>query len=227
MNAEINSLNKFIHLSYKHKVKKLIYFASSCVYPKNYNKKLSPKLILTGSLEETNIHYASAKIMGINLCNAYNQQYQTNFIPVIPSNYFGPYDHFSIDYSHVICDLIMKFHKAKILNSDYIKIWGSGKPVRDFIYIDDVAKASIFLMQNYKKNLPINITSQNIYSIKQLAMTIKEVIKYKGKLIFDKSKPDGMKYKVLDDSEIKNLGWRSNSDFKIDLIKTYNGYLKN
>jgi len=225
MNSEINSLIKFISTSYKYNVKKLIYFASSCVYPKIFNRKLSTDLILSGKLEQSNLHYASSKIMGMNLCDAYNEQYNTNFITVIPSNYFGPYDHFILNYSHVISDLIIKFHDAKINNKKKVIVWGSGKPIRDFIYIDDLAKAAIHIMKNYKLKKPINVSSQHIYSIKQLAYLLKETVKYRGKIIFDKSKIDGMKYKVLDNTELKKIGWKTNSNFKLNLIKTYKGYL--
>jgi len=211
-------------LAKKFKVKKLLFFASSCIYPNNAKQPLKPKLIMSDFLETTNVPYAIAKIAGLELCKAYNNQYGTNFITVIPSNHFGPYDDFGKKNSHVIPALIAKMHEAKINNKKSVKIWGSGKPIRDFIYVDDLALASVFIIKNYKSKSPINITSGESFSIKEIANIIKRVVGFKGKLNYDASKSDGMLIKTLDNSSILKLGWKNSYTFSKALKTTYSWY---
>lgn len=212
-------------LSHKYKIKKLIYVGSSCMYPKNIKNNASPNIILSSSLEETNLHYATSKITGMILCDAFNKQFGTNFITVIPSNYFGPNDDFSKENSHVIPALINKIHKAKKKNKKIIKVWGSGKPIRDFLYVEDMIKALIFLMKNYRSTKPINISSNHIYSIKEITYLLKQIIGYDGKVKFDITKPDGTYFKSLDNSKVKKLGWKHSFTFKESLELTYKWYL--
>ena len=213
--------------SYEYKIKKLLFYSSSCVFPKENNGFLKPSDIMGGYLESTNQHYAVAKIAGMNLCDAYNKQYNTNFISAIPSNPFGPGDKFHIQDSHVIPGLILKMHKAKITNKKRVEIWGTGNPIRDFIFVEDLASASIKVMQKYKSCDPINLSSGQSYSIKDIANIIKDEVNYKGKLFFNSKKPDGMKIKVLDNSILTKLGWKSKINIKKSINKTYKWYLNN
>lgn len=210
-----------IHSACKHKVKKLLYLASSCIYPKHAPQPMQVKSLLTGKLEPTNQAYAIAKIAGIELCRAYNQQYGVNFISGIPANVFGPGDDFSLDNSHVIAALIRKMHEAKEHGLESVDIWGSGAPRREFIFVDDLADACIFIMSEYNSPNPINIGSGTDLSIAELAVLIKEVVGYPGKLHFDTSKPDGMPLKVLDSSKLHELGWKPLTPFQSALEKTY------
>ena len=226
MSNLISSVNIFT-LAYQYKVKKLLYISSACVYPKKAKNPLKPISLMSNYLEPTNAAYATAKIAGIELCNAYNKQYGTEYISVIPSNYFGNGDDFSKKNSHVISSLISKIHDAKIKNKKNIVVWGSGKPIRDFIYLDDLADACIHIMKKYKKNIPINISSSNSYSIKKIAYIIKNIVGFKGRIKFDLSKPDGMPMKTLDNTELSKIGWKSSYTFTESLKKTYIWYKDN
>jgi len=220
-------LSNVISLAHEYKVKKLLYLASSCTYPKYAKQPMSPEMLMTGHLEPTNSAYATAKIAGIELCQAYNQEYACDFISVIPANIFGPGDDFSEDNSHVISALIKKMHKVKINGDKSIKLWGSGKPKREFIFINDLANACIFLMNNYSSSKPINIGSGNVVSIFELANIIAESLNFKGNIKFDTTKPDGMPEKTINSNKLFSLGWSPSSPFKESLLDTYKWYLNN
>ncbi|MFB2936489.1 GDP-L-fucose synthase family protein [Aerosakkonemataceae cyanobacterium BLCC-F154] len=215
-----------INNSYRYEVKKLLYLASSCSYPKLCPQPMRPEFLLTGTLEPTNEAYALAKIAGIKLCQAYHQQYGVNFISGIPANSFGIGDDFSLEDSHVIPALILKMHQAKIQQAETVEIWGTGSPRREFIFADDVADGCIFIMAKYHDpTTPINIAGGEDVSIKELAELIKQVVGYQGKLRFDSSKPDGMPLKALDASEITELGWGLQTPFVSALRATYEWFL--
>jgi len=213
-----------IHSAYVSGVEKLLFFGSACMYPKHCPQPMKEDNLLTGHLESTSEPYAIAKIAGIKMCQAYNRQYKTSFICVIPSNIYGPDDHFGSQDSHVLPALIDKFHQAKISNFDSVTVWGSGNPKREFNFSDDVAEAAIFLISNYSGSGAINLGSGESISIKELAMIIKNVIGYKGELIFDNTKPDGALEKFLDATKIKDLGWLPKTSLKEGIVKTYLGY---
>ena len=183
--------------------------------------------MLNGPLEPTNESYAVAKIAGIKLCQAYHQQYGVNFICAIPANAYGPGDDFSREDSHVIPALICRMHEAKKKSEEFIEIWGTGNPKREFIFADDLADACLFVMENYHNQDLINLGCGTALSIKELAMMIKEVVGYEGQLRFDPSKPDGMPIKVLDSNKLIGMGWRPVHDFKSSLEKTYRWFLEN
>ena len=210
-----------IHLSWETKVKKLLFLGSSCIYPKFCPQPIREEALLTGLLEPTNEAYAIAKIAGIEMCQAYNKQYNTNFISVVPTNIYGPYDNFDLKTSHVISGLIRKFHQAKTKKDKQVIIWGTGNPRREFLYVDDFANACLFLMDNYDQSEIINVGYGKDVSIKELALIIKDVTEFEGELIFDNTKPDGMPHKLLDISKMNKLGWLAKTDLKKGLIKTY------
>jgi GDP-L-fucose synthase len=210
-----------IHLSWETKVKKLLFLGSSCIYPKFCPQPMREEALLTGLLEPTNEAYAIAKIAGIEMCQAYNKQYNTNFISVVPTNIYGPYDNFDLKTSHVIPGLIRKFHQAKTKKDKQVIIWGTGNPRREFLYGDDFANACLFLMDNYDQSEIINVGYGKDVSIRELALIIKDVTEFEGELIFDDTKPDGMPHKLLDISKINKLGWLAKTDLKKGLIKTY------
>lgn len=218
--------NNVIHLAYLNKIKKLLFLGSSCIYPKNCPQPIKEEYLLTSELEKTNEPYAIAKITGIKMCQNYNIQYKTNFICAMPTNVYGVGDKFHPDYSHVIPALIYKIHTAKIQNSPHVTLWGTGKPLREFLYVDDLANACIFLMKNYSENEIINIGVGKDISIEELAKTISEIVGYKRDIKFDPSKPDGTPRKLLDISKLKKLGWEANVDLNTGLKLTYEWYLK-
>jgi GDP-L-fucose synthase len=215
------------HQSYLHKAIKLLFLGSTCIYPKNSPNPLKEEYLLTGKLEPTNEFYAVAKIAGIKMCQAYNRQYHTNYISVMPTNLYGPGDNFDLETSHVIPALIRKFHEGKESNKKYVEVWGTGTPRREFIYIEDLAEACIFLMLHYDDSEIINIGVGRGLSILQLAEMIKGIIGYQGEIKFDRSKPDGTRSKLLDISKIKALGWEAKYDIKAGIKKTYEWYKKN
>lgn len=215
-----------IHSAYRYGVKKLLYLASSCSYPKQCPQPMRVESLLTGPPEPTNEAYAVAKIAGIKLCQAYRQQYGANFIVGIPANTFGPGDDFSTEDSHVIPALIRKMHEAKERCLESVDIWGTGTPRREFIFADDLADACIFVMRKYDNAQPINLGGGSDLSIKELATLIKEVVGYPGELRFDTSKPDGTPLKALDSSKLKEMGWRSKTPFRSALSATYDWFLQ-
>ncbi len=218
--------NNIIHTSYLSKVKKLLFLGSSCIYPKLCPQPIKEEYILTSELEQTNESYAIAKIAGIKMCESYNRQYGTNFISAMPTNIYGTNDNYDSENSHVIPGLINRIHNAKTKNLSSIKVWGTGKPKREFLFSDDLAKACIFLMDNYQDNKIINVGCGEDIEISSLSALICDVIGYKGKIEFDISKPDGTPRKVLDISKIKSLGWAPTIDLRTGLKLTYDWYLK-
>jgi len=216
--------SNIIHASYKHNVKKLLFLGSSCIYPKHAAQPISEDLLLTGRLEPTNESYAIAKIAGIKMCQAYNRQYGTSFISVMPANLYGPNDNFDLQTSHVLPALIRKFYEAKVNGLPYVVLWGTGTPRREFLYVDDLADACLFLMNNYDAVEPVNIGSGKDIQISELADMVKEVVGYRGGIEYDKTKPDGTYRKLLDITRISNLGWRPLTSLKEGIRKTYDWY---
>ena len=206
-------------------VKKLLYLASSCSYPKHAPQPMQIESLLTGKLESTNEAYAIAKIAGLGLCQAYQHQYGANFVGGIPANAFGVGDDFSLEDSHVIAALIRKMHEAKINHAPQVEVWGTGAARREFIFADDLADACLFVMNHYDSAQPINLGGGDDVSIAQLATMIKDVVSYSGELKFDTSKPDGMPLKSLDSSVLLALGWKAKTSFKEALEKTYKWWL--
>lgn len=216
--------NNLIHNAYLNKAKKLLFLGSSCIYPRNCPQPIKEEYLLTSELEKTNEPYAISKIAGIIMCQSYNRQYGTKFISVMPTNLYGPGDNFHPENSHVIPGLIYKIHNAKTNNASSVTLWGTGKPYREFLFVDDLANACVFLMNTYNENEIINIGTGEDITIKELAEIISEVIGYKGKIQFDPSKPDGTPKKLLDITKIKNLGWKPTTELKTGLMKTYQWY---
>jgi GDP-L-fucose synthase len=202
-----------IHQSYVHQVKKLLFLGSSCIYPKLAPQPLKEEYLLSGYLEETNEPYAIAKIAGIKLCESYRRQYGCNFISAMPTNLYGPNDNYDLEKSHVIPALIRKFHEAKINNAPTVEVWGSGKPLREFMHVDDLADACLFLMEKYNEGGFINIGTNIELSIKELAELVQDVVKYNGKIVWDSTKPDGTPRKLMNVEKLNSLGWK----FKIPL----------
>ncbi len=216
-----------IHSSYLYGVKKLLFFGSACSYPRESPQPIKEEYLLSGRLESTNEAYAAAKIAGIKMCQAYKRQYGVNFISAIPTNIYGPHDNFSLNGSHVIPALINRFHEAKINKDSSVTIWGTGKPIREFIYADDAAEAGLFLIDNYDNPDIVNIGTGEEVSIEELANIIKEISGYKGSVVFDVSKPDGTPRKVLDISKLNSLGWRARTSLREGIRRTYEWYISN
>lgn len=215
-----------IHAAYKYGVKKLIFLGSSCIYPKYALQPRKEEYLLTGELEPTNEPYAVAKIAGIKICQAYNRQYNTNFISVMPANLYGPYDNFDLETSHVLPAMIRKFHEAKIKRQKFATIWGTGSPRREFLYVDDLADACIFLMNSYNESEIVNIGTGEDVTIKELAEIIKDVVGFNGKIQWDTTKPDGTPRKLLDISRLTSRGWRPKIGLKEGIAETYKWYLE-
>jgi GDP-L-fucose synthase len=210
-----------IHAAYKSGVTKLLFLGSSCIYPRMAPQPMKEEYLLTGLLETTNEPYAIAKIAGIKLCEAYRDQHGCNFIAAMPTNLYGPGDNYDLEKSHVIPALIGKFHEAKENGSAHVQIWGTGAPLREFMYVEDLAEACLFLMDNYNDRLFINIGTGKEISIKDLAYLVKEVVGFEGDIVFDAEKPDGTPRKLLDSSRLHGLGWQHKTSFKEGLAKTY------
>lgn len=215
-----------IHASFCNNVKKLLFLGSSCIYPKMAEQPMKEEALLTGLLEPTNDAYALAKIAGIKMCQAYNTQYGTNYISVMPTNLYGPNDNFDLTSSHVLPALLRKFHEAKLMQSPSVTVWGSGTPVREFLYVDDLADASLYLMNTYNDSKIVNIGTGIGVSIRELASNIGEIVGYKGEIVFDTSKPDGTPVKINDVSYLKQLGWQAKVDLAQGLTKTYEWFCK-
>lgn len=215
-----------IHAAYQCGVKKLLFLGSSCIYPRLCQQPMCEEYLLTGPLEPTNEPYALAKIAGIKLCQAYNKQYGANFISCMPTNLYGPYDHFNVETSHVIPALITKICAAQIHGKREVVIWGSGNPRREFLFVDDLADALIVLMQQYNKSEIINIGTGQDLSIAELARMLQEIIGFQGELVFDSSKPDGTPQKLLEVSKINNLGWHAKISLVEGLARTVAWYKK-
>ncbi len=213
-----------IKASHEFGVKKLLFLGSSCIYPKLAPQPIKEEYLLSGYLEETNEPYALAKISGMKMCQYFNKQYGTNFISVMPTNLYGPNDNFDLNTSHVLPALIRKFHEAKVNNAPYVEIWGTGTPRREFLLVDDLADACLFLMKNYSGNDFFNVGTGEDVTIRELAELIGEVVGYKGELKFDTSKPDGTPRKLLDVTRIHEAGWRHKTELKEGLTRTYGWY---
>ncbi len=216
--------NNIIHNAYLYNVKKLLFLGSSCIYPKLAHQPIKEEYLLGGKLEPTNKAYAIAKIAGITMCQAYDKQYGTNFISIMPTNLYGTNDNFDLKNSHVLPALLRKFYEAKINNKEEVIIWGTGSPKREFLYVDDLADACVFLMNNYDDSEIINIgTGEDIF-IKELANIIKDIVKFSGKIVWDNSKPDGTPRKLLDVSKIHTLGWHHKTKLMDGIRATYGWY---
>jgi GDP-L-fucose synthase len=213
--------NNVIHQSYVHGVKKLLFLGSSCIYPKMAPQPLKEEYLLTGLLEETNEPYAIAKISGIKMCEAYRDQYGCNFISVMPTNLYGPNDNFDLKNSHVLPALIRKFHEAKAENKPSVEIWGTGSPKREFLYVDDVADACYYLMQNYDEKGFVNIGCGEDISILDLAKLVKKIVGYEGEITHDLSKPDGTPRKLMDVSRLFATGWKPTVNLEEGIKKVY------
>lgn len=216
--------SNIINASHKFGVKKLLFLGSSCIYPKFSEQPIKEEYLLTGSLEPTNDAYAIAKISGIKMCQSFNQQYNTNFISVMPTNLYGPNDNYDLKSSHVLPALIRKFHEAKVNNSDKVEIWGTGTPMREFLYVDDLADACVHLMNEYNDGEIVNIGTGKDITIKQLAETIKEIVGFQGDIYFNSDMPDGTPRKLLDVSKLKNLGWQYKTELKEGIELAYQDF---
>jgi GDP-L-fucose synthase len=218
--------NNVIAASFEAGVKKLLFLGSSCIYPRLAPQPIREDSLLSGPLESTNKPYAIAKIAGIELCQAYSREYGANFISAMPTNLYGPGDNFDLDSSHVLPALIRKAHEAKINNQPAFTVWGSGSPRREFLYVDDLADALAFLLENYDSPEVINVGCGKDVTIRELAEIVSEVVGFKGELIFDPSKPDGTPRKLLDTSCLKKLGWTPRVSLRDGIEQTYQWYLR-
>ena len=219
--------NNIIHSAYKSGVEKLLFLGSSCIYPKNAPQPIEEDYLMTGFLEPTNDAYAIAKIAGIKMCQAYHRQFGCRFISVMPTNLYGQGDNYNLQNAHVLPALLRKFHEAKLNNDSTVTVWGTGKPRREFLHVDDAAMACYFLMQRYESHEIINVGSGLDHTIKEMATIIKKITNYTGNIIFDESKPDGTPRKLLNVDKIKNLGWKAVIDLEEGLTSTYNNFEKN
>ena len=213
--------NNVIHQCYVHKVKKMMFLGSSCIYPKMAPQPLRENALLTGLLEETNEPYAIAKIAGIKMCDAYRAQYGCNFISVMPTNLYGFNDNYDLQNSHVLPALLRKFHEAKEQNLTQVEVWGSGKPLREFLHATDMADACVFLMQTYNNEGFVNIGSGVEISIADLAILIKNIVGFEGEIVFDLTKPDGTPRKLMDVSKLTNLGWKNSISLENGIKDVY------
>ena len=209
-----------IHAAYKYGVKKLLFLGSSCIYPRACLQPIKEEYLLSSELEKTNESYAIAKIAGIKLCQAYNRQHGTNFIACMPTNLYGPNDNFDLETSHVLPAMLAKIYKAKKENKESVVLWGTGSPYREFLYVDDLADALVFLMQQYNGTEVINVGTGKEITISQLAQLIKDIVGYEGIILFDPKKPDGTPRKLLDVDKLKVLGWQSSTSLKNGIQKT-------
>jgi GDP-L-fucose synthase len=216
-----------IDAAHRHGTKKLLFLGSSCIYPKFAPQPIREEYLLTGELEPTNEPYAVAKIAGIKLCQAYREQHGADFISVMPTNLYGPGDNFDLQTSHVLPALIRKFHEAKERGKSSVTIWGTGEPRREFLHVDDLAEACLFLMNNYSGNEPINVGTGSDISIRELAELVSEVVGYTGEIAYDTTKPDGTPRKLLDVSRLAELGWKAEIPLGDGICSTYQWYLDN
>lgn len=231
LGADFITINLAIELNiiqsaHRHSTKKLLFLGSTCIYPKMAPQPIKEESFLDGKLEETNKPYAMAKIAGIIMCQAFNKQYGTNFISVMPTNLYGPNDNFDLESAHVLPALIRKMHEAKIRGNKTVVIWGTGTPRREFLHVDDLAGASVYLMNNYNDSEIINIGTGEDITIKELAMLIKQVVGFKGELAFDTSKPDGTPKKQTNVEKLNSLGWKAKIDLSTGIKTTYQWFLE-
>ena len=217
--------SNLIHGSYKAGVKRLLFLGSSCVYPRDCPQPMKEEYLLTGPLEKTNEPYAIAKIAGIRMCDAYNDQYGTDYVSVMPTNLYGINDNFDLNTSHVIPALIRKFHEAKVSKAKSVVVWGTGKPLREFMYVDDLADACVYILQKHGYTDMVNIGTGQEVSIRELAELVGEVVGFEGDLVFDTDKPDGTPRKLLDCSRLEALGWKPKYQLRDGLRMAYQGFL--
>ncbi|MDR1376048.1 MAG: GDP-L-fucose synthase [Synergistaceae bacterium] len=210
-----------IHEAYRAGVKKLLFLGSSCIYPRSASQPINEGALLTGKLEPTNEPYAIAKIAGIELCQAYNRQYGTNFISVMPTNLYGPGDNFDLENSHVLPAMIRKFHDAKMSGAPALRLWGTGTPRREFLYVDDMADACLFLMERHNGSQIVNIGTGTDVTIKELAETTAKIVGYEGEILWDPTRPNGMLRKLLDVSLLRGMGWKHSVELDEGIGKTY------
>ena len=215
-----------LHASYLYKTKKVLYLGSSCIYPKLCPQPIKEESILSGPLETTNDAYALAKIAGIKMCQAYRKQYECQFISAMPCNLYGPGDNFDLQSSHVLPALIRKFHEAKEAGAKDVTVWGTGSPMREFLYVDDLADACCFLMDKYDDSLPLNVGTGEDGTIRELAELIGSIVYPEAELVWDESKPDGTPRKLLDVSRLHKLGWKHSTSLKNGIQQTYDWYLQ-
>lgn len=215
-----------IHESRRHGVKKLLFLGSSCIYPRDCPQPIKEEYLLTGTLESTNTPYAVAKIAGITMCQSYNRQYGTNFISAMPTNLYGPEDNFDLETAHVLPALLRKFHEAKEAGKKEVAVWGSGTPRREFLHVDDLADACLFLMRHYDDSEPINVGTGEDVTIREMATLIGQVVGYDGAVVWDRTKPDGTPRKLLDVSRLKAVGWKAQIGLREGLERTYAWYVK-
>lgn len=216
--------NNIIHSSWINGVKKLMFLGSSCIYPKMAPQPLREDYLLTGPLEPTNEPYAIAKIAGIKLCDAYRAQYGCNFVSVMPTNLYGPNDNYDLNNSHVLPALIRKFHEAKLSGAPSVTLWGTGKPRREFLHVDDLAEACIFLMHNYHEEGLVNIGTGEDIEIGELARMVSRIVGYEGEIVHDLSKPDGTPRKLMDVSKLHSFGWKHGIDLESGIKSVYEEY---
>ena len=219
--------NNVIKAAHDHGVKKLLFLGSTCIYPKLAPQPIKEEYLLTGALEETNEAYAIAKIAGLEMCKFFKRQYGNNFISCMPTNLYGPNDNFDLQSSHVLPALIRKFHEAKVNNQPTVEVWGTGTPLREFIYVDDMADACIFLMENYDGEQHVNIGTGEEVSIRELAETVKEVVGFEGELVFNTSMPDGTPRKLTVVDKLHGLGWKHKVSLNEGIKLAYDWFLNN
>jgi GDP-L-fucose synthase len=216
--------NNVIHGSYLAGVKKLMFLGSSCIYPKLAPQPLKEDYLLTGLLEPTNEPYAISKIAGLKMCEAYRDQYGCNYISVMPTNLYGPNDNYDLNNSHVLPAMIRKFHEAKLENKPSVELWGTGSPMREFLHVNDLAEACVYLMENYNDRTLVNIGTGVDVTIKELAETIKNEVGYEGEIVWNTEKPDGTPRKLMDVSKLNGLGWKHSIELKDGIAMVYNEY---
>jgi GDP-L-fucose synthase len=216
-----------IHEAYKNNCKKLMFLGSSCIYPRLAEQPMKESCLLTGELEKTNEAYALAKISGLKYCEFLNKQYKTDFISVMPTNLYGPNDNYHPTHSHVLPALIRRFHEAKLNNLKEVTCWGTGSPLREFLYVDDLAKSCVFLMNNYSGDETVNLGTGKELTIKELTEIVARVIGYTGNIKWDTSKPDGTPRKLLDVSKLENLGWKYHTELEEGIRLSYEDFLNN
>lgn len=219
--------NNIIHSSFVHKVTKLMFLGSSCIYPKLAPQPLKESYLLSGYLEETNEPYAIAKIAGIKMCEAYRAQYGCDFISVMPTNLYGPNDNYDLENSHVLPAMIRKFHEAKVQGKESMTLWGTGAPMREFLHADDLAEACVYLMETYSESELVNIGTGIDVTIKELAETVKEIVGFSGSIHWDTTRPDGTPRKLMDVSKLHSLGWSHKVALKDGIALAYQDFLTN
>lgn len=216
-----------LHAAWRTQVQKLLYLGSSCIYPRDCAQPIKESYLLSGPLEPTNRAYAIAKIAGLIACESYREQHGCNFISAMPTNLYGPGDNFDLQNSHVLPALLRKFHEARLRGDTQVTVWGTGSPLREFLYVDDLADACLFLMKNYEEKGTINVGSGEDLTIRRLAETIRDIVHPPAQLVFDTSKPDGTPRKLLDVTRLHNLGWKPQTDLPLGIRLTYDWFCEN